>query len=320
MSDKLIMAVPSKGRLQEQTNGFFERAGMKVLREGGERDYRGRLSGVDGVEIWFLSASEIAKLLGTGEVHIGVTGEDLIREAMPEPEARVHFITPLGFGRADVVVAVPQAWIDVNTVADLDDVASDYRARYGRWLRVATKYINITRGFFAEHKLGDYRIVESSGATEAAPASGVADVIVDITSSGATLKANGLKVLQDGVMLRSQANLIASRSANWGAVELATLTSILRRVDGEIEARNLVALRVAGLGSRDVDLAQFGASLPFGGGAETFTVHCPKANASALVDMLMEYGATTVSLSQVEDVFVAENELLARTLARLTSA
>ena len=120
-------------------------------------------------------------------------------------------IDSLGFGSANVVVAVPQAWIDVRTMADLDDVTTGFRAQHNRRMRVATKYINLTRNFFAAHGVVDYRIVESAGATEGAPAVGTAEMIVDITTTGATLAANGLKVLDDGVILRSQANLVASK-------------------------------------------------------------------------------------------------------------
>ena len=125
-------------------------------------------------------------------------------------------IDKLGFGDANVVVAVPQAWIDVRTMADLDDVATAFRATHDRKMRVATKYVNLTRAFFAQHGIIDYRIVESLGATEGAPAAGTAELIVDITTTGATLAANGLKVLDDGIMLRSQANLIAARGAAVG--------------------------------------------------------------------------------------------------------
>lgn len=317
MAANLILAIPSKGRLQENTYAFFERAGLTVLREGGERDYRGQLKGVEGVEVRFVSASEIAKLLATGQVHIGITGEDLIREAMPDADDLVHFITPLGFGHADVVVAVPQAWIDVDTMADLDDVASDYRARYGRWLRVATKYVNLTRGFFARHKLGDYRLVESSGATEAAPASGAADVIVDITSSGATLRANGLKVLSDSTILKSEANLIASLNADWTPEARGAMTTILRRVDGELRARHTVLLKVTGVEADRIDFASLGAYLPFGEAGEMFHVLCPRKRAYELVDLLMEYGASTVTIEKVEDVFTADNPLLSALMARI---
>ena len=153
-------------------------------------------------------------------MHLGVTGEDLVRESIPDADRRVLLIEPLGFGSANVVVAVPQAWIDVRTMADLDDVTTGFRAQHNRRMRVATKYINLTRAFFASHGVVDYRIVESAGATEGAPAVGTAEMIVDITTTGATLAANGLKVLDDGVILRSQANLVASRDADWSAEAL----------------------------------------------------------------------------------------------------
>ncbi len=148
-------------------------------------------------------------------MHLGITGEDLVREMIPQSDERIVLITGLGFGFANVVVAVPQAWIDVRNMADLDDVATAFRLRNERKMRLATKYANLTRGFFAEHGVVDYRIVESSGATEGAPAAGTAEMIVDITTTGATLAANGLKVIEDGVILRSQANLVAARAAAW---------------------------------------------------------------------------------------------------------
>ena len=164
----------------------------------------------------YLSAAEIASALAQGAVHLGITGEDLVREMIPDADKRVVLIEGLGFGYANVVVAVPQAWIDVRSMADLDDVATAFRLRHDRKMRVATKYVNLTRDFFSEHGIADYRIVESSGATEGAPAAGTAELIVDITTTGATLAANGLKVIDDGVILRSQANLVAARGADWG--------------------------------------------------------------------------------------------------------
>ncbi|MEC9403763.1 MAG: ATP phosphoribosyltransferase, partial [Pseudomonadota bacterium] len=192
---KLIIAIPSKGRLQENTHEFFGRAGLKVVQPGGARNYRGAIKGLPNVEIAFLSASEIARELSDGTVHFGITGLDLVHENIANPESTVHIVTPLGFGPADVVVAVPKAWIDVETMADLSDVASDFRNRHGRRLRVATKYVNLTRSFFAGHGIADYRIVESAGATEGAPAAGSAELIVDITTTGSTLQANNLKIL-----------------------------------------------------------------------------------------------------------------------------
>ena len=134
-----------------------------------------------------LSAGEIAASLLAGDVHLGITGEDLLREAAPELQGRIHLVKPLGFGFADVVVAVPQYWIDVSTMADLDDVCAAFAHRHRRRLRVATKYAQLTRSFFAHAGIADYRIVRSAGATEGAPAAGTAEVIVDITTTGATL-------------------------------------------------------------------------------------------------------------------------------------
>ena len=158
-----------------------------------------------------MSSGEIAGALAGGEVHLGITGEDLIRETVPDSdEFKITLLQPLGFGFADVVVAVPRAWIDVTTMADLDDVCTAFRARHHRRLRVATKYLTLTRNFFARHGIADYRIVESLGATEGAPAGGLAEAIVDITTTGATLNANDLKTLEDGVILKSQAQLAAA--------------------------------------------------------------------------------------------------------------
>ncbi|MEP4755353.1 MAG: ATP phosphoribosyltransferase, partial [Nitratireductor sp.] len=139
---------------------------------------------------------------------------DLVRESLADWQARVAIAARLGFGRADVVVAVPDIWLDVATMADLDDVAADFRQRHGRRLRIATKYWRLTQQFFSQmHGIQVYRIVESLGATEGAPAAGQADVIVDITSTGSTLKANHLRVLDDGIILKSQACLVTALKA-----------------------------------------------------------------------------------------------------------
>ena len=199
MSAPFVIAVPAKGRLQENAARFFSRAGLELIKPRGARDYRGTIAGLAGVEVAFLSASEITELLGQGMVHFGVTGEDLVREMIPDADSKVILIDGLGFGHANVVVAVPQAWIDVHSMADLDDVATAFRLKHNRKLRVATKYINLTRDFFSAHGVTDYRIVASSGATEGAPAAGTAELIVDITTTGATLSANALKVIDDGV-------------------------------------------------------------------------------------------------------------------------
>jgi ATP phosphoribosyltransferase len=211
----LIIAVPSKGRLEADTRRIFVEAGLTIDRPGGARSYQGDIDALPDIAVRFLPASEIARDLIRGKAHIGVTGVDLIHEASEQGPDAVDFVKPLGFGNADVVVAVPDAWIDVVSMRDLADVASDFRAGHKRWLRVATKYLNLTRRYFVKFGIAEYRIVESLGATEAAPAVGVADLIVDITSTGSTLSANGLRVIEDGLILRSEANLIVSRTAEW---------------------------------------------------------------------------------------------------------
>ena len=208
----ITLAIPSKGRLMEATAELLAKAGFTIDRLGAERGYRGILKGMEGVEIAFLSASEIAQNLRDGKIDLGVTGQDLLHEKIPPDEPSVQLLVRLGFGPADVVVAVPECWLDVATMADLDDIAESFYERHGRRLRVATKYHNLTRRFFAEKGVTGYRIVESLGATEGAPAAGIAEIIVDITTTGSTLAANSLKILDDGVILKSCA-VLAGRSA-----------------------------------------------------------------------------------------------------------
>jgi ATP phosphoribosyltransferase len=213
MTDKLIAGVPSKGRLMEDTLEVFRAAGLPIEKQGDERGYRGSITGVPEAAVEFLSAGEIARHLQTGRIHLGVTGEDLIREQIPDADEKVTLLLKLGFGFADVIVAVPECWLDVENMADLEEAGALFAAEHGRRLRVATKYPLLTRRFFTSSGVVSYRTVESLGATEGAPAARNAEAIVDITTTGATLKANGLKILSDGVILKSQANLVASKSA-----------------------------------------------------------------------------------------------------------
>ena len=230
--DGLVIAVPSKGRLEEETRRVFGESRLPIARPGGARSYVGSIKNQPGVSVRFYPAAEIARELIMGAIDIGVTGSDLIHEAAENGSDNVVFVKPLEFGQADVVVAVPDAWIDVTHMADLADVASDFRSRHGRWLRIATKYVHLTRRFFADHGIAEYRIVESAGATEVAPAAGTADLIVDITSSGSTLAANQLRVLEDGLIMQSEANLIVSRTADWTPLRKAQLEALLSIMGG----------------------------------------------------------------------------------------
>ena len=225
----ITIALPSKGRMKDDAVARLAAAGIEVLPTVDSRSYKTRVRGRDDVEVAFLSASEIARELAQGTVDLGVTGEDLVREAAADWSAKMGIEARLGFGRADVVVAVPEVWFDVSTMADLDDVAADFRQRHGRRLRIATKYWRLTQQFFSQkHGIQVYRIVESLGATEGAPAAGQADVIVDITSTGSTLKANRLKILSDGVILESEACLVSSKKER-SVTDAAALAEIAAR-------------------------------------------------------------------------------------------
>lgn len=241
MSEPLILGVPSKGRLKEQVDEWLDDCGLPLKAVGGARGYAARLDGLTDVQVRLMAAGEIATALWTGEIHLGVTGEDLLREQGESLEA-VLLMAPLGFGLADLVVAAPKSWIDVDTMADLDEVAHLYVQRTGRRLRVATKYLAQTRAFFARHHIADYRIAESAGATEGAPAAGTAELVVDITTSGATLDANSLKVLADGVILRSQAQLAASLRAAWDGSRLASVERLMRILEARARAEGVTSL------------------------------------------------------------------------------
>ena len=316
-----VLAVPSKGRLQENAFAFFARAGLKLMQGGGSRDYRGRLAGFDGLEIAFLPVSEIVTNLGDGSAHLGVAGEDVLREAIPDTDSAVAFLSRLGFGNADVVVAVPRAWIDVRSMADLEDVAASFHARRGRRMRVATKYVNLTRRFFAERGVTDYRIVESLGATEGAPAAGGAELIVDITTTGATLQANALKVLDDGVMLRSEANLAASLKADWSEAHRRTARAILGRIAAEERARTSRELRIRFPGAvPDLDaeaLAGFGAEV-VGRDEGRLVLRGPKARVPDIADWLIGQGAVDVAVAPLDYVFSARDPLYEALVSRLS--
>jgi ATP phosphoribosyltransferase len=323
VSAPFVLAVPAKGRLQENAEAFFMRAGLPLIKPRGARDYRGTVTGLDDVEVAYLSAPEITSQLAAGAVHLGVTGEDLVREMIPEADRHVVLIEGLGFGFANVVVAVPQAWIDVRTMADVDDVATAFRHHHDRKMRVATKYINLTRDFFSSHGVIDYRIVESSGATEGAPVAGTAEMIVDITTSGATLAANGLKVVEDGTILRSQANLVAARNAAWGKNERDLARLILDRVAAQARARAFREVRARFAAGTDMLLdnakRKFAIEAPFGGPSSSgmLILHCPPDQVYALTNFLRESGAEAVAVADLDYVFSRDNPLYAKLEAGL---
>ena len=217
----LKIAVPSKGRLMEKTFDWFSARGLDMGRAGSDRQYAAQAD-VDGIEPVLLSAGEIPRELAAGRVHLGVTGTDMVREKLAGWERSVEEVAALGFGGADLVIAVPAAWVDVETLDDLDAVAAAFRAAHGMRLRIATKYHRLVREYLGHAGVADYQLVDSQGATEGTDLNETAEAIADITSTGETLRANHLKILSDGPILKSQATLYRSRTADWsGATESA---------------------------------------------------------------------------------------------------
>ncbi|MEX5728318.1 ATP phosphoribosyltransferase [Rhodovulum iodosum] len=211
----LKLGVPSKGRLMDKTFDWFAGHGVSIRRTGSEREYAGAVEGIDGIELVLLSAGEIPRELAAGRIHLGVTGSDLVQEKLADWQARVAALEPMGFGFADLVIAVPAFWADVETLDDLDAAAAAFRAAHGHRLRIATKYHRLVREFLREAGVADYALVDSQGATEGTVKNLTAEAIADITSTGETLRANHLKILSDGVIHRSQATLFKARGADW---------------------------------------------------------------------------------------------------------
>ena len=221
----LKLGLPSKGRLQELTIDWFAERGITIERTGSGREYAGRVVGFDDIELVHLSAGEIPKELAAGRIHLGVTGQDLVHEKIPGWQEKVTELTEMGFGHADLILAVPDNWLDVENIDDFDAVAAAFRAKHGYRLRIATKYHNLVREFLRGHGVADYQLVDSQGATEGTVKNLTAEAVADITSSGDTLVANHLKILPDGLILKSQATLFKSEIADWNMAN-ATLDNL----------------------------------------------------------------------------------------------
>ncbi|MBO9475565.1 ATP phosphoribosyltransferase [Shimia sp. R10_1] len=229
MSIKL--GVPSKGRLMEKTFDWFGARGVQLSRTGSDREYAGAVEGVDGVELVLLSAGEIPRELAAGRIHLGVTGTDLVREKLGQWEQQVAELALLGFGHADLIIAVPGCWADVDTLEDLDAAAAAFRETHGFRMRIATKYHRLVREFLRDNGVADYQLVDSQGATEGTIKNMTAEGVADITSTGDTLRANHLKILSDALVLKSQATLFKSRKAAMTDAERATMKALLQKLE-----------------------------------------------------------------------------------------
>lgn len=243
-SQSLVLALPSKGRLQEQTLNFLSECGFDVRRIGNGREYVSKLMGIDDVNVIFFRPDEIPTRVEQGDAHAGITGEDLYREFGEGQPASYLLMPNLGFGGARLVVAVPQSWVDVSTMNDLDEAAMAFHQKHGRSLRVASKFSRLTRAFFADKGIVQYSLVGSLGATEGTPAAGVADLVVDLTSTGATLAENHLKEIAGGTVLQTNACLVASlRASLWHDRAVAALEHLVEQIEARMRARSTLVMR-----------------------------------------------------------------------------
>ena len=311
---RLSIAIPSKGRLKEKSEAWLNASGFKLRQKGGGRGYSAEMDGLPDADVMLLSAREIAEELIAGNLHVGITGEDLLHDLSGSIETEVDVLRRLGFGGADVIVAVPAAWLDVDTMSDLEAAGVLFRERHGRRMRVATKYMRLTRQFFANQSVGAYRLIESPGATEAAPAAGTAEVIVDITSTGATLKANGLKILQDGVILKSEASLAGSLTAKWTEDVVSTFRTFLDGIEATASAKSLSRLEFEGAIPEEI-IDQFGLTM-----VHSHLALCLTSQASAAARALTQAGAKTVAIATVSQVYSADNAVFEKFVKKLSQS
>ncbi|MES1202400.1 MAG: ATP phosphoribosyltransferase [Pseudomonadota bacterium] len=316
----LVLAIPSKGRLQEQASAYFADCGLPLRQDGGARLYSARIPALPEIEVRMLSASEIARALTMGEVHAGVVGEDGLREVDPE-FARAFTVKPLGFGHADLVVAVPQSWLDVTTMGDLAEVAALHRARTGERLRIATKYLVQGHAFLEARGVGDYRLVESSGATEGAPAAGAAEAIIDITTTGQTLAANHLRIVADGLILKSQAQFAVSRTAAWDEAAHAGFAKLLDTIEARARAKGQRLLRVApgpeGADPMIARAAELGCQLASAAEGALLELYCPAEKVFAVCAALQNLFGGAIGVFEADFLFERPNPTHSAFLAQL---
>ena len=211
MKNLITIGIPSKGRLKESSISFFDKNNLKFTTNGGERNYFAEVKNFPNIKIIYLHAKEIIQRIGDGTLDIGISGLDLLNESALNLKQKIEIKKKLDFGLANLVIAVPDDWIDVQTLADLEEVSFDFRDKKNTRLRVATKYPNLTNTFLVSKGITQYKIIPSLGATETYPFIGSSEIITDITSSGKTLKDNNLRILKDGLILKSQACLFYSK-------------------------------------------------------------------------------------------------------------
>jgi ATP phosphoribosyltransferase len=213
IKDIINIGIPSKGRLRKDVLNIFKKNKLKLISERGERDLFGSIKNKKNIKVVYLHAREIIQRLGDGSLDLGFSGFDLMKESEINIQNKINVSKKYNFGKATLVVAIPDEWIDVQTIADLEEIAFEFKDKKKKRLRVGTKYPNLTREFLFSKGVTQFKLVDSLGATETYPFTGSAEIITDITSTGETLRANNLRILKDGEILKSEACMIVSKSS-----------------------------------------------------------------------------------------------------------
>jgi len=227
IKDIINIGIPSKGRLRKDALNIFKKNKLKLISERGERDLFGSIKNKKNIKVVYLHAREIIQRLGDGSLDLGFSGFDLLKESEINIQNKISVTKKYNFGKATLVVAIPDEWIDVQTIADLEEIAFEFKDKKKKRLRVGTKYPNLTREFLFSKGVTQFKLVDSLGATETYPFTGSAEIITDITSTGETLRANNLRILKDGEILKSEACMMISKSStkNKAIQSLAKLLS-----------------------------------------------------------------------------------------------
>ena len=336
MPAPVTFALPSKGAIAEPTYNFLEDCGLKV-RKLNPRQYTGTMRGLPEVNVLFQRVKDVLYKVADGTAHLGITGFDVIQEHPHDDLIVIH--DQLGYGHCQLVVAVPEGWIDVENMADLADVAADFREHKGRNLRIATTYTSLTRQFLHTSGIHHFTLVKAEGAIEAAPTIGYADIIVDLTQTGTTLRENHLRPLPDGTILESQASLIGNRRAlRENQHSLQTLRTILEYIDASLSGKGFSQVTVNIQGKDAESIAAQVASNPTtrgllgptiapiysaNGNAQngqwhTVTITVKISAVLEAVDFLRSIGATQMITTPVNYIFQRESATYADLLRRLT--
>lgn len=333
MNKAITLALPSKGAIAEPTLNFLRECGLRIDKPN-QRQYTGVMPAVPAIQVLFQRVTDVLYKVIDGTAQIGITGLDVVREHNHENVVVIH--DQLGYGQCSLVVAVPETWVDVESMADLLDVALDFREEKQRNIRIATKYPTLTRQFLHNYGLHHFTLVKAEGAIEAAPMLGYADLIIDLTQTGTTLRENHLKVLPDGIIIDSQACLIGNRAAlKNGVLALDTVRTLLEYIDAALTGRSYYQIIANMYGESAEEVARAVALNPLTHGLQgptiapiygskpdcwyTVTIIIPGKNLLQAVEHLRSIGGSQTVVTPVRYVFMEESPKYRELLKSLNS-